>query len=151
MSIILNFPVANDINEMVSDLETISGDQLSPIVASGRTGSGNLTAALQVQGGANISDRENVNNSPLEVEYCVTVLSLAPIPSDLRAHTCVQFNSFYGTTYFNDNNSVGGIITKVREPRLAIEDDVHLLTIPSASLCLSDFQYLPNDMYVLCY
>ena len=43
---------------------------------------------------------------------------------------------------------MGGIIpTDVRKPRLAIEGDIHLSTIPSASSCLSDFHFLPNDMY----
>ena len=42
---------------------------------------------------------------------------------------------------------MGGIITEVREPRLAIEGDIHLSTKPSASSCLSDFQHLPNDVY----
>ena len=60
--------------------------------------------------------------------------------------TFLQFDSFDGTTYFNDNNTVGGI-TEVREPRLAIEGDIHLSTIPSASSCLSDFQQLPNAVY----
>ena len=31
--------------------------------------------------------------------------------------------------------------------RLAIEGDIHLSTIPSASSCLSDFQQLPSDVY----
>ena len=55
--------VTNDINEMVSDLGVIPRDHSSPIVASGRrgfetltglvnpTGSGNLTAVLQVHSG----------------------------------------------------------------------------------------------------
>ena len=44
---------------------------------------------------------------------------------------------------------MGGIIpTDIREPRLAVEGDIHLSTILSASLCLSDFQFLPN--YVHC-
>ena len=43
---------------------------------------------------------------------------------------------------------MGGIIpTDVREPKLAIEGDIRLYTIPSASSCLSDFQFLPNDVY----
>ena len=43
---------------------------------------------------------------------------------------------------------MGGIIpTEVRQPRLAIEGDIHLSTIPSASSCLSDFQFLPNEVY----
>ena len=42
---------------------------------------------------------------------------------------------------------MGGNIAEVREPRLAIEGDIHLSTIPYASLCLSDFQPLPNDVY----
>ena len=70
------------------------------------------------------------------------------IPFFRRAPTFVQFDSFTGITYFNDNSSVGGIIpTEVREHRLAIEGDIHLSTIPSASLCLSEFQFLPNDVY----
>ena len=130
-----------------------------PIVVSGRIGFetltglanptslGNLTAALQVQGGANISSEEDVTSSPLNIEYCVTAPPLEPISSDRRAPTFVQFDSFDGTTYFNDNNTVGGIITEVKEPRLATEGDIHLSTIPSASSCLSDFQHLPNDVY----
>ena len=41
----------------------------------------------------------------------------------------------------------GELSRKLREPRLAIEGDIHLSTIPSASLCFSDFQHLPNDAY----
>ena len=44
-------PVTNDIIEVVSELGKVISDQLSPIVASGCSGSGNLTATLQVQGG----------------------------------------------------------------------------------------------------
>ena len=43
--------VTNDINVVVSELGNVISDQLSPIVASGRIGLGNLTAALQVQAG----------------------------------------------------------------------------------------------------
>ena len=69
---------------------------------------------LQVQGGgANISSGENVISSPLDVEYYVTASSLVPIPSDHRAPTFVQFNSFDGTTYFNDNNTVGELSLKL--------------------------------------
>ena len=153
-----NIPVANDINEMVSDLGAVSSDQFSPIVAIRRSGlgtltglvnpigSGNLSAMLQIQGGANISSGENVNSSPLDVEYCVTAPSLLPIPSERRAPNFVQFDSFDGTTYFSGNNTVGVIIREVKEPRLAIEGDIHLSSIPSASLCLSDFQHLSNDV-----
>ena len=42
---------------------------------------------------------------------------------------------------------MGGIITEVREPRLAIEGDIHLSTISYASSFLSDFQQLPKDVY----
>ena len=43
---------------------------------------------------------------------------------------------------------MGGIIpTDIREPRLAIEGDIHLSSNPSASSCLSDFQFLPNEVY----
>ena len=60
----------------------------------------------------------------------------------------MQFDSFTGTAYFNDTSAVGGIIpTDIREPRLAIEGDIHLSTNPSASSCLSDFQFLPNEVY----
>ena len=38
-----NIPLANDINEMVSDLGAISSDQFSPIVDSGRSVLGTLT------------------------------------------------------------------------------------------------------------
>ena len=41
---------------------------------------------------------------------------------------------------------MGGIITEFREPRLPIEGDINLSTIPSASSCLSDFQQMPNDV-----
>ena len=111
---------------MVSDLGVKPSDHNSPIIASGRSGFetltdlvnptvlGNLTAALQVQGGS--SSEGNITNSPLDIEYCVTAPSSLPITSDRRAPTFVQFDSFDGTTYFNDNNTVGGIITDVREP-----------------------------------
>ena len=59
----------------------------------------------------------------------------------------MKFDSFDGTTYFNDNNT-RTVISDVREPRLAMEGDINFSTIPSASSCLSDFQFLPND--VLC-
>ena len=39
------------------------------------------------------------------------------------------------------------IPTGIRELRLAIEGDIHLSTMPSASSCLSDFQFLPNEVY----
>ena len=35
----------------------------------------------------------------------------------------------------------------MKEPRLAIESDIHLSIFPSVSSCLSDFQFLPNDVY----
>ena len=137
---------------MESDLGVIARDHNSPIVASGRsgfetltslvnpTGLGNLTASLQVQGGeGNSSIEGNITISPLNIEYCVTAPSLLPLPSNRRAPTFVQFDPFDGTTYFNDNNTVGGIITEVREPRLAIEGDIHLSKLPSAFSCLSDF------------
>ena len=109
-----NILVTDDINEMVSDLGVILSDLYSPIVASGcsgfetltglanPTGLGNLTAVLQVQGGGggNISSEEDVTNSLLNIEFCVTAPSLVPIPSDRRAPSFVQFDSFDGTTYF---------------------------------------------------
>ena len=35
----------------------------------------------------------------------------------------------------------------MREPRLAIESDVHLSVFPSIQSCLVDLQFLPNDVY----
>ena len=57
--------VTNDINVVVSELGNVISDQLSPIVASGRSGSGNPTVGLQVQGGANGLGRELGNNTML--------------------------------------------------------------------------------------
>ena len=92
-----NIPLANDINEMVSDLGAISSDQFSLIVASGYSGLGTLTGLVNpiglgnlTTGGANISSGENVISSPLDVEYCVTAPSLVPIPSDRRAPTVFE-------------------------------------------------------------
>ena len=42
----------------------------------------------------------------------------------------------------------GGVIpTDLREPRLAIESDVHLALLPSVSSCHVDLQFIPNDVY----
>ena len=123
---------------MVSDLGNMVSDQLSPIIAGGRSGSGNLTAILQVQGGANSLGGE------LD---CVDAPLLLPIFSDHRGPTFVQFDSFEATTYSSENNIVGGIFNDCMEPRLAIENYAQLSTIPSASPCLSDYQHLPNEMY----
>ena len=35
----------------------------------------------------------------------------------------------------------------MREPRLAIESDVHLSVFPSIQSCLVDLQFIPNDVY----
>ena len=43
---------------------------------------------------------------------------------------------------------MGGIIpTDMREPRLAIESDIHLSIFPSVSSCLGHFQLQPNHVY----
>ena len=86
-------------------------------------------------------------DSPPEIEYCVDAPLLLPIPSDGRGPTFVQFKSFEAHTYSGDNDIVGGISNDHREPRLAIENDAQLSTIPSAFLCLSDFQHLPNETF----
>ena len=87
---------------------------------------------------------------PLNIDYCVTNPQLVSKPCDHWAPTFVQFDSFTGTAYFNYTSAVGGggvIPTDIREPRLAIEGDIHLSTFLSASSCLSDFQFLPNEVY----
>ena len=98
----------------------------------------------------NSSSEGNITNSPLNIEYCVPAQSSLPITSDRRARTFVQFDSFDGTTYFNDNNTVGGIITDVREPRSAIEGDVHLSTIPHAFVISSSYQMMCTGLSKLC-
>ena len=50
-----NIPVANDINETVSDLEAISSDQFSPIFASGRSGLGTPTGLVNPIGLGNLT------------------------------------------------------------------------------------------------
>ena len=81
---------------MVSDLGNIISDQLCPIVPSGFSGLGNLTAALQVKGGgANVLGGDlgnNATDSPPEIEYYVDDPLLLPIPSDGRGPTLVKYS-----------------------------------------------------------
>ena len=89
--------------------------------------------------------------SPLNDKICTAnppLTSSIPNLPDRSTPTFVHYDSFTGTTYFNDTSAVGGIIpTTIREPRLAIEGDIHISNFPSASSCLSRFQFLPNDVY----
>ena len=142
--------VANDIIEVVSELGNVISDQLSPIVASGHSGSGILTAGLQVQGGANVLGRELGNDTielQPEIEYCVDVPPLLPIPADGRGKTFVQLESFEPSTFSVNNDSVGGVVNDHGVLRLAIENDAQLSTIPSGFSSLSDFQNLPNETF----
>ena len=145
--------ITNDINEVVSELGNAASDQLSPIVASGSSGSGNPTAVLQVQGGANVLIRDiegNGDNSigiQQGIEYYIDTPPMLLIISDGRSPTFVQFDSFEALTYSVNNDTVGGIINDHGVPRLAIENDAQLSTIPSAVSSLSDFLYLPNEIY----
>ena len=99
------------------------------------------------KGGGTSVTNDNTTGSPLNIDYCVTNPQIISKPSDYRAPTFVQFDSFTSTAYFNDTSAVGGVIpTDIKEPRLDIEGDIGLSTIPSASSCLSDFQFLPNEV-----
>ena len=108
--------IANDIIEVVSELGNVDSAQLSPIGASGGSGLGNLTATLQVQGGANVLSREleengiNTIDSLQGIEYYVDAPPTLPIISDGRSPTFVQFESFEAPTYSVHNDTLGELL-----------------------------------------
>ena len=149
----------NDINERVSEQGLVPSDNNPPIIASGRSGFETLTDLVTQNGFGNLTNHatsargtsvinDNITGFLLNIDYCITNPPLVFKPSDHCAPIFIHYDSLTATTYFNDTSAVGGIIpTDMRETRLAIESDIHLSIFLSVSSCLSDFQFVPNDVY----
>ena len=97
--------VTNDINERVSELGPVPCDNDYPIIANGcsdfehltdlvtQNGFGNLTAALQGQGGGGGTSviNDNTTVSPPNSDYCITNPPSVSKPSEHRAPTFVSY------------------------------------------------------------
>ena len=115
--------MTNDINERVSELGPVPLDNDSHITASGcsgfepladlvtQNGFGNLTAALQGQGGGGGTSviNDNTTDSPTNSYYFIANPPSVSRPSEQHAPPFVCYDPLTPTTYFNNSSTVGGL------------------------------------------